>query len=227
MSPHDVLSLHPSEERGESTEMTEVDGADTPPGQTLFLIQRHREGDAQALQQLVERYYPRVRRIVGVRVRTHLLALTTIEDIVQDVFVRVIEGLESYELRDDARWIDWVARVAEREIYGQTRHHDTQKRSGRLVDLVRNAAGSAASRSLPADTTGVDSKAESRELEDLVDQCLSSLPEAHREVVLLRDYAGDSWRSIAEKMGRPSPEACQELHRRALRELRECVRRKT
>jgi RNA polymerase sigma-70 factor (ECF subfamily) len=206
--------------------MTGLDAAGTPSEQTFLLIQRHRGGDPEALRQLVERYYPRVRRIVGVRVRQRLLALTTIEDVVQDVFVRVIEGLESYELRDDARWIDWVARIAEREIYGQARHHDAVKRDANLVDLVRHAAGSVTSWSLPADTTGVDAKVAIRELEELVDQCLSSLPEAHREVVLLRDYAGDSWRSIAEKMGRPSPEACQELHRRALRELRECVRRK-
>lgn len=194
---------------------------------TCSLVERHRAGDPEALNSLVERYYPRVRRIVGVRLRSRLLALTSVDDVVQDVFVRVLQGLERYETRDDARWIDWVARVAEREICGQARAQRTQKRDGPLVDLVRSAVGSSATWSIAAETAGLASKVANVELEGLVDQTLSELLEAQREVILLREYAGLDWRSIAELMNRPTPEACQELHRRALKELGARVRRKS
>ena len=200
--------------------MAEADEREGLSEETFQLIERHRQGDPAALHQLVERYYPRVRRIVGVRARARLLALTTVDDIVQDVFLRVLEGLEGYQVRGDARWIDWVARVAEREITGQGRYHRAQKRSGQLVELVRQSAGSVASSWVPADTTAVDAKVAGRELEELVDRCLSALSEAHREVILLRDYAGDSWSSIAETMGRSSPRpagSCAACARRARR----------
>lgn len=204
-----------------------IEAADqNPSGQTVLLIRRHRDGDPEALGQLVERYYPRVLRIVAVRVRSRLRAVTTVEDVVQEVFVRVLEGLDGYEARDDARWIDWVARVAEREIYRTARYHWAERRNpDRLVELVRRAARSATSWSVPADTTGVDAKAESRELEQLVDECLSDLSEPHREVVLLRDYADQSWDAIAEAMAR-TPAACQELHRRARKELGKHLKRR-
>jgi DNA-directed RNA polymerase specialized sigma24 family protein len=48
---------------------------------------------------------------------------------------------------------------------------------------------------------------------------LHELSPAHREVIVLRDFAGCDWRTVAERMERPSAEACQELHRRARREL--------
>ena len=93
------------------------------------------------------------------------------------------------------------------------------------MELVRCAVGSS-SWSIAAETTGVNSKVASRELEELVDQCLSELSPAHREVILLRDYTSLDWRSIAERLGRPTPEACQELHRRARKELGERVQQR-
>ena len=154
-----------------------------------------------------------------VRVGGRLLQRETIEDVVQDVLVRVLRGLEGYEPRSDARWIDWVARLAQNEISNHARRASAQKRHGLALELESHA-DSTADWQLSSPATGASTAAMRREEAELVDSCLAELPEAHREVILWREYAGADWKTVAEEMNRPSAEACQELHRRARQELR-------
>lgn len=193
---------------------------------TVALLRRHRAGDADALQELLRRYYPRVERIVRVRLGRALATKTTVDDLVQDVFLRVIESLDTYEERDDAGWIDWVAKLVQREISNQARYHRAAKRDGPMARVV-GADESERGPDLPADTTAVPSKVSRDELKAVVDACLTELPENHREVVLLRDYAGLEWPAVAERMSSPTVPAAQELYRRARKSLAEKVRRAT
>lgn len=192
---------------------------------TYTLLERHRAGDATALQTLIERYYTRIKRIVRVRMWPALSARESVDDVVQDVLVRIVESVDRFEKRDDAHWIDWVARMAQNEISNRARHHRAKKRGG-VAKAMQVYAESASGFDLPAETTGVASKVSRTELEEVVDQCLSELSEVHREVILLRDYASCEWKAIAVVMGKPSAEACQELHRRAKRELGERLRKR-
>lgn len=186
---------------------------------THVLIERHRAGDSAALPTLLQRYYPRVERIVRVRMGAARLAREEIADVVQGVFLRMITAVERFEPRDDARFIDNVARMAQNEISNHARRDRALKRGGGTAREVPLHAESATNWEIPADTTGVHSKASRAEELEILDQCLSGLSEAHREVIVLRDYAGGDWKMVAEAMGRPTVEACQELHRRARREL--------
>lgn len=197
-----------------------------PSDNTYALLARYRAGNKAALQTLIQRYYPRVERIVRVRLGAARLARETIADVVQDVFVRIIESAEKFEQRSDARWIDYVARLVQSEISNHACRDGARKRGGGLAREVQRHAESATNWDVPADSTAVHAKVARGEERDLVDACVAALPEAHREVVLLRGYAGCDWKTVADKMGRPSAEACQELYRRACREVRECVQRK-
>ena len=194
-----------------------------PSANTYTLLERHRAGDAAALETLIKRYYARIKRIVRVRMGTALLARETLDDVVQDVLVRIVESAEKYEQRDDSRWIDYVARLAQNEISNHARRDRAKKRGGGVAQAVQMHAESASASQwdVPAETTGVSSKVACAEQAEIVDQCLSELADAHREVILLRDYADCDWRTVAELMQRPSAEACQELHRRARRALGE------
>lgn len=191
--------------------------------ETQVLLARYRGGDRDALQTLCQRYYPRIERMVRVRLGPARLARETVADVVQDVFVRVIESAERYQERSDARWIDYVARMAQNEISNHARRDRALKRGGALAQAVRMHVESARNWDVPAQTTSIDGKAAQAEETELIDRFLSDLTEPHREVILLRSYADCDWRTVAELMGRSSPEACQELFRRAQRALREKV----
>lgn len=198
--------------------MTHLDAAcdgDDSSEATRELVARSGAGDAAALDRLIRRFYGRVERMVRVRMSQFLRQRQAVVDVVQDVFVRVIMGIERFESRDDARFIDWLARLAQRELANHARREGAHKRAGSLTQRVRRQAEAVDAADLAGDSTGPASNVARRELTDRVDACLAELGEDHREVILLRDYAGGSWRTVAETMGRPSPAACEELYRRA------------
>jgi DNA-directed RNA polymerase specialized sigma24 family protein len=58
-----------------------------------------------------------------------------------------------------------------------------------------------------------------------VQAALAQLSERHRELILLRDYAGSSWEAIADELGLPSPDAARMLHARALVKLGALLRK--
>src|ERR671923_1283402 len=73
------------------------------------LVQRCREGDPEAWNELVERFSRYVYAICvqGFRLREH-----DAEDVFQDVFTRVYDRLDS--LRDDAAIRPWIAQLTRR-----------------------------------------------------------------------------------------------------------------
>lgn len=188
---------------------------DEPVDNTRILLARHRAGDKTALEILFRRYYPRVARIVRIRLGPARLARASEDDYVQDVFRRMLESIHQYEERSDAHFIDWVAQIAQHVISNHARNDRAQKRGSGLVREMSQLADSSRELDHAAETTAVPDKAAYREDKEHLDACIARLAEPHREVILLRRFTGFDWQTIAEKMGRPSPEACQELYRRA------------
>jgi RNA polymerase sigma-70 factor (ECF subfamily) len=72
-----------------------------------MIVARAKEGDAEAISRLYERYAPQIRRYIASRLGDAALA----EDICGDVFVKVLESLDRYE---DRGWpfSAWLYRIA-------------------------------------------------------------------------------------------------------------------
>lgn len=194
------------EERTTGAEQSAHSGADT-----FVLVDRAQAGDAGALGLLVTRYYPRIRRIVGIRAGAQVLARDELDDLVQDVLMRVLRGLERFERRGDAQFIQWVSRLASNEIRDKGRRASRRDEESPSESVLRERLASESQSAL--------GRIANREEQDLVDSCLSELDESHREVLLLRDYAGASWEEVQEELQRPSINACQVLYQRARRAL--------
>lgn len=94
------------------------------------IIARAKEGDAEAISQLYERYAPQVRRYIASRLGDPLLA----EDVCSDVFVKMLEGLDRYE---DRGWpfSAWLYRIA----YARTMDMLRQARRRPSVPLDESA----------------------------------------------------------------------------------------
>lgn len=199
---------------------------DVPPAassdDTLVLIRRHRGGDPIALQELFDRYYERVFRLVRVELGGNPIPGREIADVVQDVFLRVVEGIDTYEPRPGLHWISWVATLARNQIRNQRRDARAGRRGGGLRPTALHTA-SGSWLQVEAHITGVVSAAVAREDAARVDACVPRLAEDHRAVVLARDYEGLDWAAIAERMGR-TPDACMQLHARAKLEVMRMLR---
>ena len=196
--------------------------------QSLDLVLRAQEGDQGALNRLCERYYDRVRRIVRLRLGARLRETVDSGDILQETFMAAVRSLESFEMREEASLINWLSRLAERQIIAAADYHGAKKRDQRRnVSLTSSLDSSQNLRTstLPDDRAPLPLDATASEEEQrIVEDCLHRLPEEYRELILLRNYAGASWETVAEETGRPSPAAARMMHARAMIELGKLVR---
>jgi len=140
-------------------------------------------------------------------------------DLVQATFLKAIPLLSGFEVRHEAGLIHWLAKIAESEIRAAADRRRTAKRDPRREvawQHVRDGLESGSLRLEPATPETLPLlKLEKAEFAALVEQCIAELPEAQREVILLRDYEGGSWEFVAEHLGVKSPDAARMLYGRA------------
>jgi RNA polymerase sigma-70 factor (ECF subfamily) len=196
------------------------------PPPTADLIRRARAGDADALAGLVGRYREFVRLLVRARCGGRLRARVDSSDLVQETLLRVARHIGQFEGACEEEWRAWLARVAEREVIHQYRHHlgAAKRDASRERPLTPpSSAGNGASRLEQwwARSQSSPSQAALRKERVLVlADALSRLPDDHREVLVLRHLEGLDFPEIAERMGR-SHGAVRVLWTRALKKLRD------
>jgi len=128
-------------------------------------------------QELYRRHGHAIFRFLRAATRDRALA----EDLTQDVFVRVVRGLETYDPRE--RDLAWLFRIARRLLLDHTR---TEARRPHLVP-----AEDAVPASIPSVTLEGLSLAEA----------LSALPSLERDAFLLREVGGLGYAEIASTVG--------------------------
>lgn len=197
--------------------------------QSLNLVLRAQQGDQGALNRLCERYYDRVRRIVRLRLGARLRESVDSGDILQETFLAAVRSLDSFEMREEASLVNWLSRLAERQIIAAADYHGAKKRDRRRNVSLTSSIGETQSirteKSLPDDKSPRPPDATANDEEQrIVEACLEQLPEEYRELILLRNYADASWEAVAEETGRPSAAAARMMHARAMIELGKLVR---
>jgi len=208
--------------------MAESSSANPSHLETIQLIGLHRDGDRAALDELFKRYEDRVRRIVRVRMGAFLRSRAEVEDVVQETLLAAFKDLDGYEHREGARLIDWMARIAENKLRNLCEHEHAQKRDpGREVPIekLRNKDQQSSMGWDPASPSAPPpGRLAAKEVAEIIDRCLTELPEREREVILLVDYAREEtvgkmddvdWEYVTQRTGRPTVAAAQQLHRRA------------
>jgi RNA polymerase sigma-70 factor (ECF subfamily) len=184
--------------------------------ESLDLARRAREGDGVALERFLARYYDRVRRIARIRLGPRLQQRIDADDIVQDALMVAVRRLGDFDPRDRGALIQWLARIVENQIRDARKHLDADKRCpDREVPLDAGGDDSLAPIQLagrePTPSVGLARQEEQARYDGLVAQ----LPEAHRELILLREFSGLTWERIAEETGAPSVNAAQQKYHRA------------
>jgi len=198
------------------------------PADSVTLLRRAKGGDRSAYEGLFARYYARVHRIVRARMGERLRRYDDPEDLVQNTFIQAIRNFDSFEVREDARLIDWFAKLVEHQVLHSDRHHRALKRDREREVVLRHVRDRIASGEIEFDPvrsdTAIVDRVANLEHKRILDECLAELPEQQREVILLRDYAQGGWDWIARELGRPSAAAAREFHRRARLHLMETAR---
>lgn len=197
---------------------------------SIALVKRAQEGDREALELLFERYYPRLRRIVRIRMGKHLRSRVESVDILQETFAVAVMAFDRFEMRDESSLIHWLGKLAENQIRGALDHFAAARRDARReVPLVVEGASSQVrefahepeeERPQPVDLLVKD---EDRER---LEACMDELREEYREVVIHRYLVGADWATIASWMDLPSADAARMRCARAMMELERLLGRR-
>jgi RNA polymerase sigma factor (sigma-70 family) len=101
-------------------------------------LEAARRGDAVALDLLAARFLPTVQRIVHRRLevdsrstRPWLASRFSTNDVVQDVFFRVLRDLNAFEGDNEGAFVGYLAMVVRNRIVDMIRFHEAERRDGR------------------------------------------------------------------------------------------------
>ena len=193
---------------------------------SVGLLHRVQAGDTQALNELFERYRPRLQRIISIRMGAQLGAQLEAEDLMQEVYIVAMQRIHELEPRSQGSILSWLAKIAENKIKSKLSYHYAQKRTPqRIVSLPAEDDRPQEHLNLPADELSPSQRAVRNEFRDLVDAHVEDLkPTDYRDVILQRDYYAEDWENVRVHMKRDTVEAAKELYRRAHRRLLERLR---
>jgi RNA polymerase sigma factor (sigma-70 family) len=152
------------------------------------LIQRFIKGEQSCFDQLINRHKNKVFAYISLYIRDQALA----EDLFQDTFMKVIQSVKAGKYYDNGKFLSWVMRIAHNLIidhFRRVKQMNTISNDDYESDIFN-------SRKL-ADATVEDDMIK-RQIQKDVRKMISLLPEDQREVVILRHYAGLSFKEIAE-----------------------------
>lgn len=192
--------------------------------ESIELLQRGQNGEDEALNRLIARYYPRVRLIVRARLGRLLRTRVDSVDILQETFLLAVQKIDGFEPRSNADIIRRLARFAENQIRKAVQEMRAAKRDPARERRFEQAS-SVEGWEPAGETPRPEELAASNEEDERVARSLELLPEDYREVILLRNHAGSAWEEVAEEMGKPSPAAARMLYSRAMAELASVFRR--
>lgn len=192
------------------------DASRTPPPdepllETRELLRRAKDGDRPALEQLMSRYLPRLKRWANGRLPMHARSLLDTADLVQDTLLRVIEGLDRIEVRGPGAFQAYVRMAVLNRIRDEVRW--AERRPGpdgvpetlhdRQPTPIENAIGS--------------------ELIDRYEAGMARLDEGDRQLLHLKIELDFDYDEIAAMTGREKRNAARMAVQRALTRLADAM----
>jgi RNA polymerase sigma-70 factor (ECF subfamily) len=183
------------------------------------LLQRGAGGDAGAFEELFARHRAALLRAVELRLGAQLRGRLDASDVVQEAQLEAFRRLADYLRRRPMPFGLWLRKTAqERLLMLRRRHVDAARRSvGREVALPERSSLQLAAQLLAGGSTP-SGQAERAELAGRVRDALGRLPDADREVLLMRTYEGLSYDDIGRLLDL-DPAAARKRHGRALLRL--------
>lgn len=188
------------------------------PLRELQLLEQHRDGEPRALGELLSSYQRRVYSICCRMVHDRERA----RDLTQDVLLKVINGLDSYDGR--AKLSTWIIRITINTCLSSIQREKIR----RTASLEQLTAMPGRSGDLPAASGGQRElsprqRVEQHERRAVVERALQSLDGDARAILLLRDVQDLDYQQIAEVLDVPVGTVKSRLFRAraALREILE------
>ena len=182
---------------------SQTEGQEAADAEELAIVDRIRSGDSRAWSELIVRYQDRLYAVCLRMVRDRELAT----DLTQDAFVKVIQGLHSYDGR--AKLSTWMIRVTMNVCLSRLRSEKLRRHASLEARAERPRGGSeegsggltAADQFSQIREQSQDESVEFHEDRERVLRALSTLDPDQRAVLILCDCRGLPYEQIAEVLG--------------------------
>lgn len=196
---------------------------------TEELVRRASNGDACAVHQLFDRHRARLAQMVQTRMDPRVRGRIDPSDVIQETLVAASQKIESYLVEQPLPFYPWLRQIAwEKLVHLHDRHLRAQKRSVAREQTLRADISDESVLQLAerfvGGTSSPSAAALRQELGMRVRQALNALPEADREVLLMRYLEQLSSKEIAVIMG-TSESAINMRHMRCLERMRKILSR--
>jgi RNA polymerase sigma-70 factor (ECF subfamily) len=177
---------------------------------TRHLFEQARRGAPEDLDAFYQRCARKLLPLIRLRLGRTLRREMESRDILQSVLCKSFQRIEQVD--DPAAVIGWMARIAENEIRDQADYHQRQKRDAAQRVPLDDAA------SVPAPVRQALSQVILSEQARALEAALDTLPEAARELIILRKFEELTFPEIAKRVGK-SEDACRIAFSRAMAAL--------
>jgi RNA polymerase sigma-70 factor, ECF subfamily len=188
------------------------------PFEVQECLQRVRAGDMAAAHMLIEHLHPLVRRWV----RNHLPRRESEEDLMQDVFLKLLQKLESYQHRAGVPFEHWVSRLTVRTCLDALRS-ERSRPEWRMADL---SVGEMEWLDYLMSRQAESPQQSMREAKSIVTRLLAQLSPPDRLVLTLLDLEEKSTQEISQLTGwtRPMVKMRAMRARRKLRQIAQAMK---
>lgn len=153
------------------------------------LVKQFLSGELSGIEELIQRHKDKVFTYISIYLREQSLA----EDIFQETFLKVIASLKKGKYKDNGKFLSWVMRIAHNLIID----HFRKEKQMKLLSNDDYETDIFNTRKL-TDANIEDLMVKDQIVAD-VRLLLEKLPKDQKEVVMLRHYAGLSFKEIAEQ----------------------------
>lgn len=186
-----------------------------------ILVTRAGDGDAIAIQELMERHLASLRAYIRLRMGPRVRRWDSVSDVTQGVCLDILRNLQGFDYRGEAAFRQWLFTTAKNKLLEFERYWSAGKRD--TARLASNSHGpedgdDIVSREI-CRTLGSPSQMAIRdELLERISRALDRLSEETREVVLMSRFVGVPNDEIARMIGK-EPSTVRSILSRALAQL--------
>jgi RNA polymerase sigma-70 factor (ECF subfamily) len=152
------------------------------------LVERFVKGDQSCFEKLINRHKSKVHAYISLYIRDQAL----VEDIFQDTFLKVIQSVKTGRYSDNGKFLSWVMRISHNLII------DHFRRLKQMNTISNDDYESDIFNSKQFAEENVEDVMVKKQIHLDIRKMISKLPDDQREVVILRHYAGLSFKEIAD-----------------------------
>lgn len=154
------------------------------------LIAQYRNGHELAFDLLVDRYQSKLYTTIYLIVKDQGLA----EDLLQEVFTKVVLTLNSDKYNEEGKFQPWLMRIAHNLAIDYFR-------KAKRYPTIRMEDGSNIFNSLQFSEDTAEDRQVREETIEMVKKLIEELPEAQKQVLIMRHYMDMSFHDIADQTG--------------------------